>query len=298
MTRMGAIEHLIRGREADLGGFSVLRVLPAAARRMVGPFVFVDHMGPATFPPGRGVNVRPHPHIGLATVTYLFEGEFVHRDSLGTVQRIAPGDVNWMIAGRGIVHSERTPPGQLARPNRVHGVQTWVALPLAHEDAAPSFEHHAAAALPRVDRPGVSVHVIAGTAFGARAPVGALSPTLYCSLKFEPAAALAIPAEHPERAVYVVAGVVEIDGQLLCAGQMAVLAPGAEVTVLAKSQARAMLLGGAPVGERHLFWNFVASSRDRLEAAKAEWMRYSDVSARRMFGTIPGETEFIPLPAR
>jgi redox-sensitive bicupin YhaK (pirin superfamily) len=298
MTRMCAIEHLIRGREADLGGFSVLRVLPAAARRMVGPFVFVDHMGPATFPPGRGVNVRPHPHIGLATVTYLFEGEFVHRDSLGIVQRIAPGDVNWMIAGAGIVHSERTPPDRLRLGGRVHGVQTWVALPVEHEDDAPSFAHHAASALPRVDRPGVAIHVIAGSAFGERSPVGVLSPTLYCSLKFEPAAALAIPAEHPERAVYVVAGVVEIDGQLLCAGQMAVLAPGAEVTVLAKSQARAMLLGGAPVGERHLFWNFVASSRDRLEAAKAEWMRYSDVSARRMFGTIPGETEFIPLPAR
>lgn len=295
---MGAIEHLIKGRETDLGGFKVLRVLPSAQRRMVGPFVFVDHMGPATFAPGQGVEVRAHPHIGLATVTYLFEGEFIHRDSLGTEQRIAPGDVNWMIAGRGIVHSERTPPELRTRGSRAHGVQTWVALPLEHEDDAPSFEHHAAVALPRIDRPGVAVHVIAGTAFGARAPVGVLSPTLYCSLKFDAAATLAIPAEHGERAVYVVAGVVEIDGELLAAGQMAVLTPGIDVTVRAKSAARAMLLGGAPVGERLIFWNFVASSRERIDVAKAEWMRYSDVAARGRFGSIAGETEFIPLPAR
>ncbi len=295
---MGAIEHLIKGREADLGGFKVIRVLPSAARRMVGPFIFVDHMGPATFAPGLGVNVRPHPHIGLATVTYLFEGEFIHRDSLGTVQRIAPGDVNWMTAGRGIVHSERTPPELLARGTRVHGVQTWVALPLEHEDDASSFQHHPAATLPRVDLPGVGVHVIAGAAFGRRSPVGVFSPTLYCSLKFDASANLTVPPEHAERALYVVAGLIEIDGQLLTAGQMAVLASGGDVVVQAKSAARAMLLGGAPVGERHIFWNFVASSTAKLDAAKAEWMRYGDSAARRRFGSIAGDPEYIPLPAR
>ncbi len=295
---MNAIEHLIRGRETDLGGFKVLRVLPAAAQRMVGPFIFVDHMGPAAFAPGRGVDVRPHPHIGLATVTYLFEGEFVHRDSLGTVQRIAPGDVNWMTAGRGIVHSERTPPDLIARGSRAHGVQTWVALPLAHEDDAPSFEHHPAAALPRIERPGATIDVIAGTAFGARSPVGVLSPTLYCALKFDPAAALVIAAEHPERAVYVVDGEIEIGGQSLAAGQMAVLTPKVDVTVRARRAARAMLLGGAPVGERLIFWNFVAGSRAKLDAAKADWLRYGDPAARTRFGAIEGETEFIPLPAR
>lgn len=295
---MGAIEHVIKGRETDLGGFKVLRVLPSAQRRMIGPFIFVDHMGPATFAQGDGVNVRPHPHIGLATVTYLFEGEFIHRDSLGTEQKIAPGDVNWMTAGRGIVHSERTPPAQLTAGSRVHGVQTWVALPLEHEEDAPSFEHHAAATLPRLDLPGVSVRVIAGAAFGQRAPVGVFSPTLYCALKLDLAARLTVPAEHPERALYVVAGIVEIDGQLLVRGQMAALTQGAQVDVVAKSAARAMLLGGAPVGERHIEWNLVASSREKIEAARTEWLRYGNVAARRRFGSIPGETEFIPLPAR
>jgi redox-sensitive bicupin YhaK (pirin superfamily) len=294
---VSAISHLIKGRETDLGGFKVLRVLPSAQRRMVGPFIFVDHMGPATFTPGRGVNVRPHPHIGLATVTYLFEGEFVHRDSLGTEQRIAPGDVNWMTAGRGIVHSERTPPDLLKRDSRAHGVQTWVALPVEREDDAPSFEHHPAETLPRLDLPGVTVHVIAGAAFGERAPVGVFSPTLYCALKLDSAASLAIPVEHAERAVYVVAGIVEIDGQLLAAGQMGVLAPGAAVTVHAKSSARVMLLGGAPVGERFIYWNFVASSREKIEAAKAEWSRYADVAARGRFGSIAGETEYLRMPA-
>jgi redox-sensitive bicupin YhaK (pirin superfamily) len=203
-----------------------------------------------------------------------------------------------MVAGRGIVHSERTPPELRARGSRAHGVQTWVAAPREREDDAPSFEHHPAAALPRIDRPGVAVRVIAGTAFGTRAPVGVLSPTLYCSLKFDASATLAIPTEHAERAVYVVAGVIEIGGELLAAGQMAVLTPDIEVAVQAKSQARAMLLGGDPVGERLVVWNFVASTRERIDAAKAEWMRYSDVAARKRFGSIAGETEFIPLPAR
>ncbi len=295
---MSSIELVITGHPTDLGGFKVLRVLPSAQRRMAGPFIFVDHMGPATFAPGDGVNVRPHPHIGLATVTYLFEGEFIHRDSLGNEQKIAPGDVNWMTAGRGIVHSERTPPAMLRHSSRAHGVQTWVALPLEHEDDAPSFQHHSAPTLPRLDLPGVSVRVVAGAAFGQRAPVGVLSPTLYCALKFDSAARLTIPAEYPERALYVVAGIVEIDGQLLAHGQMAVLAEGAQVDVVAKSAARAMLLGGSPVGERFINWNFVASSREKIEAARADWARYGNVAARKRFGSIPGETEFIPLPAR
>ncbi|MGE5339353.1 MAG: pirin family protein [Gemmatimonadota bacterium] len=286
-------------RTHDLGGgFMVRRALPAAACRQVGPFVFFDHFGPVQAGPGDNHDVRPHPHIGLATVTYLFEGAMMHRDSTGAVQRIEPGAINWMTAGRGIVHSERTPPESLARGSRVHGVQTWVALPLEHEDDAPSFEHHPAATLPRVDLPGVGVHVIAGTAFGERSPVGVFSPTLYCSLKLDAAASLTIPSEHAERAVYVVAGLIEIDGQLLTAGQMAVLAGGSDVVVTAKSAARAMLLGGAPVGERQIFWNFVASSTARLDAAKAEWMHYGNVAARHRFGSIAGDTEYIPLPAR
>jgi redox-sensitive bicupin YhaK (pirin superfamily) len=187
---MTSIEHLIRGRPTDLGGFQVRRVLPAAAARMVGPFIFVDHMGPAEFAPGQGIDVRPHPHIGLATVTYLFEGEFMHRDSLGSAQPIAPGDVNWMIAGRGIVHSERTPAALRAGRHRAHGVQTWVALPDGQEDIPPSFEHHPAATLPRLELPGASVTVIAGDAFGARSPVSVLSPTLYCAVRLDAGAML------------------------------------------------------------------------------------------------------------
>lgn len=295
---MSAIGQIVEGRVADLGGFQVLRVLPHARRPMVGPFIFVDHMGPARFAAGRGIDVRPHPHIGLATVTYLFEGEFVHRDSLGSVQRIAPGDVNWMTAGRGIVHSERSPDALRAREHRAHGVQTWVALPLEHEDAAPSFEHHPAATLPRVEHEGVTIRVVAGAAFGAQAPVGVLSPTLYCALEFAPDARFAIPAEYAERALYVVDGELDLDGRALVRGQMAVLAAGTEPVAGSRGTARAMLLGGEPVGRRLIHWNFVASTRERIDAARAEWARYGEVAERGRFGSIAGETEFIPLPAR
>jgi redox-sensitive bicupin YhaK (pirin superfamily) len=295
---MNPIEQILSGRITDLGDFQVQRVLPHAKRRWIGPFVFVDLMGPAEFAPGQGIDVRPHPHIGLATVTYLFEGEFMHRDSVGSVQRIAPGDVNWMTAGRGIVHSERSPEDLRARGHRVHGVQTWVALPLAHEDAAPSFEHHPAATLPQIDRGGVQIRVIAGDAFGERAPVGVLSPTLYCALRFEAGATLRVPAEHEQRALYVVDGNIDVDRRTLTTGQMAVLVPGAEAHAVARGAARAMLLGGAPVGERTVHWNFVASSRDRIEAAREQWARYADPAARGRFGSIAGESEFIPLPAK
>lgn len=294
---MSTIEHLLHGRVADLGGFQVRRVLPSAARRMVGPFIFVDHMGPTQFAEGHGIDVRPHPHIGLATVTYLFEGEFVHRDSLGTEQRIVPGDVNWMIAGRGIVHSERTPAELRKAPHRAHGVQTWVALPEAHEDAPPAFEHHPAAALPRLAFGAASVTVIAGTAFGARSPVGVLSPTLYCAAALPAQTALTLPAEHDERAVYVVQGAIAIDGQRIEAGTMAVLRPGTEAVLDAASEARLMLLGGANVGERFIHWNLVASTRQRIDEARAQWARYGDPAARGRFGSVPGEQEFIPLPA-
>jgi redox-sensitive bicupin YhaK (pirin superfamily) len=295
---VSSIEHLIRGRPTDLGGLTVRRLLPAAAARSVGPFVFVDHMGPAQFATGGGIDVRPHPHIGLATVTYLFEGEFIHRDSLGTVQRIAPGDVNWMIAGRGIVHSERTPPERRASAHRAHGVQTWVALPDGQEDVPPSFEHHAANALPRLELPGATVTVIAGQAYGERSPVSVRSSTLYCAALLEPNAALPLPAEHEQRAVYVVDGRLAIDGAPVDEGTMAVLAAGGEVTLKSASGARLMLLGGAPVGPRIVHWNFVASSRERIEQARSEWAKYTDVAARRRFGTVPDESDFIPLPVR
>ena len=295
---MSAIEHLIRGRPADLGGFAVRRVLPTAAVRMVGPFVFIDHMGPASFDAGAGIDVGPHPHIGLATVTYLFEGEFLHRDSLGTVQRIAPGDVNWMIAGRGIVHSERTPPQARGAPHRAHGVQTWVALPGEEEEAAPAFEHHPASTLPRIELAGARVTVIAGTAFGARSPVSARSPTLYCAAELDAGAALALPAEHEQRAVYVVDGRLEIGGTAVGAGEMAVLSPAAGVELRAPEPARLMLVGGAPLGPRFVNWNFVASTRERIERARSDWARYGDAAGRGRFGAVPGETEFIPLPSR
>ena len=294
---MNTIEHLIRGRPTDLGGFSVRRVLPSAAVRAVGPFVFVAHMGPAQFAPGGGIDVRPHPHIGLATVTYLFEGEFLHRDSLGTEQLVTPGDVNWMVAGRGIVHSERTPPELRSVPHRLHGVQTWVALPDADEEAAPAFEHHPANTLPRVETPGVEIRVIAGTAFGARSPVSVRSPTLYCAARLAAGAALPLAAEHEERAVYVVEGAVSIDGETVDEGCLAVLAAGRTANLVAGAAARLMLLGGTAVGPRLVHWNFVASTRARVEQAREDWSRYGRPGAAGRFGPVPGEHEFIPLPA-
>ena len=282
---------VIDPRPRDLGGFTVRRLLPAAGSRMVGPFIFLDHMGPAVLERGSGVDVRPHPHIALATVTYLFEGEIVHRDTLGSELAIHPGDVNWMLAGRGIAHSERSSSEERARGVRLHGIQSWVALPTAHEEDAPAFMHHPARTLPKVSRDGAELTVIAGTAYGAESPVGVLSPTLYVDAQLGPGARLTVDGTHPQRAVHVVDGLVEIGGRRLGPGVMALLRPGAEVLVRADGPARAMLLGGAPLdGERHIWWNFVSSSKERIERAKDDWR-----SGR--FGKVPGdEEEFIPLP--
>ncbi|KVM71041.1 pirin [Burkholderia ubonensis] len=287
-----SIHALLKPHVRDIGNLQVRRTLPALAARLVGPFIFFDHMGPATLPPGTGLDVRPHPHIGLATVTYLFEGAILHRDSLGSLQEIVPGDVNWMTAGRGIVHSERTPDALRERGHTVHGIQTWVALPLAHETDAPSFEHHEAAALPKLNDDGVSLTVIAGDAFGLRSPVTTFSRTLYVAAEFADGGRLVLDASHEERAIYLVDGDLAIDGTPLDPAQMAVLAPGATVTLTSGAGARAMLLGGDRLeGERFIDWNFVASSRDAIERAKEAW-------TRQEMGKVPGETEWIPLPER
>ncbi|KUZ67778.1 pirin family protein [Burkholderia ubonensis] len=287
-----SIQALLKPHVRDIGNLQVRRTLPALAARLVGPFIFFDHMGPATLPPGTGLDVRPHPHIGLATVTYLFEGAILHRDSLGSLQEIVPGDVNWMTAGRGIVHSERTPDALRERGHTVHGIQTWVALPLAHETDAPSFEHHETAALPKLNDDGVSLTVIAGDAFGLRSPVTTFSRTLYVAAEFADGGRLVLDASHEERAVYLVDGDLAIDGTPLEPAQMAVLAPGATVTLTSGAGARAMLLGGDRLeGERFIDWNFVASSRDAIERAKEAW-------TRQEMGKVPGETEWIPLPER
>jgi len=278
--------------EHDLGdGFIVRRALPHKFARHVGPFVFFDHMGPVRFAPGRGVDVRPHPHIGLATVTYLFEGAIEHRDSLGCVQTIRPGDVNWMTAGRGIQHSERTPGAERAAGHTLQGIQVWVALPLEAEETEASFHHHPAASLPVIVRDGALMRLVVGTAFGQRSPAATFSDMFYLGTEFEAGARLQLPPEHEERAVYAVDQALEIGGTELRAGQIAILPPHVDVTIHAPVAAKAIIFGGAPVGDRHMWWNFVSSSRERIEQAKADWL-----GAR--FGQIPGETEFIPLPER
>ena len=289
-ARQGAIELLIEPRARDLGGFEVRRVLPSSERPRVGPFVFFDHMGPARFEPGRGLDVRPHPHIGLATVTYLFDGVILHRDSLGSVQAITPGAVNWMTAGRGIVHSERSPAEARAGGASLHGLQLWLALPREAEEMAPAFVHHPEASLPRISLPGACLRLLAGSAWGRRSPVETASETLYVAGELEPGAALELPAEPEERALYVAEGELELDGERLAAGTMAVLRSGAPARVAARAAARLALVGGAPLeGERHLWWNFVSSSRERIERAKTDWKD-------GRFAGVPGETESIPLP--
>ena len=283
------ILRTLTGNVRDLGGFSVARVLPQAALRQVGPFVFFDHLGPAAFAPGQGIDVRPHPHIGLATVTYLFDGGLTHRDSLGTVIDIAPGAVNWMTAGSGIAHSERTPPALRTAGHVMHGIQSWVALPADHAEDAPAFAHHPADTLPVSAFDGARRTLIAGRAFGAGSPVAALSPLFYIDIDAAAGARFALPADHAERAAYVVSGAVELGGARFEPGQMLVFAPGDEVVLTAILPTRAMLLGGAPIGDVHIEWNFVSLSRERIETAKADWR------AGR-FPRVPGEREFIPLP--
>ena len=284
------IATIIEGRARDLGGFTVARLLPSPARRRVGPVVFLDHMGPAQFPPGEGIDVRPHPHIGLATVTYLFDGEIVHRDSLGVVQPIEPGAINWMTAGRGIVHSERTGAATRQAGSLLHGVQLWVALPLAHEEAEPDFRHHPADSLPEIDVGGARVRVLVGDAYGASSPVRTMSPFLYAEAWLPARRELRLPDEPEERAMFVVAGSISCGDVRVEAPRMAVFEPGSKPVLRANSDARLMLVGGAPLdGDRHLWWNFVSSSRERIERAKRDW-------AEGRFAPVPGETEFIPLP--
>lgn len=282
----------IAGREHDLGGgFVVRRLLPDVKRRSVGPFIFLDHMGPHDFPAGQGIDVRPHPHIGLSTLTWLWEGALMHRDSVGSVQVIRPGDVNWMTAGRGIVHSERTPEDERQRGQRVEGLQTWLAMPEADAESAPSFQHVPAAEVPRVHRDGVDIAIVAGQAFGLRSPVRTCVATLYASLAFSPGGVLTLDDEHEERAVYPLAPGLTLDGVPLAERQLHVLQGPGAVRLESAAAARAMLLGGAPVGPRVLWWNFVATTRERIEQAKADW-------AAQRLGTVPGESEFIPLPER
>ena len=284
------VVETLPGHRRDLGGFSVSRVLPAASRRALGPFVFFDHMGPADFAAGQGIDVRPHPHIGLATVTYLFEGGLTHRDSLGTTIDIAPGAVNWMTAGRGIAHSERTPPALRAAGHRMNGIQAWVALPVGNEEDAPSFVHHPADTLPSIVFDGARRTLIAGTAFHAVSPVSFPAPIFYIDVEAEAGATVHLPDDHEERAIYVASGAIELDGARHDVGQMLILQPGAPVHWRAREATRAMLLGGAPLDRtRHLFWNFVSHSTERIETAKADWR------AGR-FAPVPRETEFIPLP--
>jgi redox-sensitive bicupin YhaK (pirin superfamily) len=286
-----AIETLIVPRAVDLGEMTVRRALPSTERQMVGPFIFFDQMGPAEFLTDQGIDVRPHPHINLATLTYLFEGEILHRDSLGTEKTIQPGAVNWMRAGRGIVHSERTSEGRRRDGQRLFGIQTWMALPADQEEADPAFVHHGADALPIVDADGLRARLIAGRAFGAASPLATASETLYADVRLQAGARVPVEATYEERALYTVAGTIEVAGDAFGPGQLLVLRPGDAITVTAASEARLMLFGGAPMeGPRYIWWNFVSSRPERIAAAKEEW-------ARGRFDTVPGdEEEFIPLP--
>ncbi len=284
-----SIALVIEPATKDLGEFTVARLLPDKRRQRVGPFIFFDYIGPAVFPPGSGVNVRSHPHIGLATVTYLFDGEMLHRDSLGYVQTIRAGAVNWMTAGKGIVHSEKVSEEILASGQRLHGVQVWVALPVEHEETEPRFEHYSADDIPAVALDGVDARVVIGSAYGVTSPVQTESETLYVELKIDAGASVDLPRTE-ELGVFVVDGDISVDGQAIPVGFLAVLENDSSVTIEASNRSHVMLCGGASLaGERILWWNFVNSSRERLQQAKADWRD-------GRFGTVPGESDFIPLP--
>jgi hypothetical protein len=287
-----AIETVIIPRARDLGPFEVRRALPAVQRQMVGPFIFFDVFGPILLRAGQGEDVRPHPHIGLATVTWLFDGKVFHRDSLGSEQMIAPGELNWMTAGRGIVHSERTPPAERLRDRQVFGIQSWVALPEAHEEATPGFEHIGVSQLPLIEERGIAARVIAGSLYGATSPVKTCSDLFYAEITIPAGQAVPLPADHEERGIYIAEGGIEIAGEGYEAGRLLVFRPGDAITVRARSNTRIMMLGGEPMeGPRYIWWNFVSSSKDKIEAAKDDWKH-----AR--FKLIPGDDkEFIPLPA-
>ncbi|TJZ87758.1 pirin family protein [Paracoccus hibiscisoli] len=292
-----AIETLIIPRARDLGGFEVRRALPAPKRQMVGPFIFFDQMGPAEFLTDQGIDVRPHPHIGLGTVTYLYRGSFQHQDSTGADQIITPGALNWMVAGRGVTHSERSPEAVRAGPSSLLGIQTWIALPETHEDIAPSFEHHAATALPEIRDQGIEARLILGRAYGEVAPATMHSDTFYLDVTLAARARFPLPVDHEDRGLYITEGSVSIAGQEFQAGQMMVFRPGDAITVAAGDRgARLMALGGATLnGPRHIWWNFVASSRERIEVAKQEWREARWGQGR--FDLPPGDRdEHIPLP--
>lgn len=279
---MTLIAHTWLGKPAAVGDFTVRRVLPRAERRFVGPFCFVDHMGPHTFLGTKDGGVAPHPHIGLSTVTYLFEGEFLHRDSLGTEQLIVPGDVNWMTAGRGVVHSERVPPQRVGQPLALEGLQLWVGLPRALEEGAPSFQHASRAALPALDEAGLSLRVVLGDWEGARSPIALSSPAFYVVAELEPGASLALPTTHPERAVYVVSGEVELEGTPLVPTQLAILNAGQPARLTATRRTRLAVLGGEALdGPRFMSWNFVSSRKERLDEAWADWRanRFAQIAA-------------------
>jgi redox-sensitive bicupin YhaK (pirin superfamily) len=286
------IETVIDQRRRDLGGFEVGRVLPAAQRRMVGPFAFFDHFGPIEFAPGipRSVDVRPHPHIGLSTVTYLFDGEIMHRDSIGSEQAIRPGEVNWMTAGSGITHSERFERAR-REGGKMHGLQAWVGLPKEFEETVPGFNHHGADDLPTYQSGGLWARLIAGEAFGAKAAVRTHSPLFYVHWNLDARAQAQLESRYPERAAYIVSGSVDVEGATYGGGKLLVFAPGAPVLFTAVTPAVVMLLGGEPIGARYIEWNFVSSSRERIEQAKADWR------AGRMKLPVHDDAEFIPLPA-
>jgi redox-sensitive bicupin YhaK (pirin superfamily) len=287
-----SVEFESQPSRKDLGGFLVTRVLPQAQMRAVGPFVFFDHMGPADLPPGKGMDVRPHPHIGLATVTYLYSGSILHKDSLGSQQIIKPGDVNWMIAGRGIVHSERTDEETRAKGSRMNGLQVWIGLPLKHEDTEPQFSHYPSEQIPSFTKEGVKLTLIAGESMGERSPVTVFSRMFYLDAILPPASKLTLPTSSMQRGMYVVEGEVKVGNSRVAEGMFVTFSQKLEIQIRTTSGARIALFGGDPLdGPRHVWWNFVASSRDRIERAKKDWKE-------GRFGQVPGETEFIPLPAR
>jgi len=286
-----AVMITLEPKPRDLGGgFSVRRALPAIEKRMVGPFIFWDEFGPAHFAAGEGLDVRPHPHINLATVTYLFEGEIFHRDTLGSSQAINPGDVNWMNAGRGIAHSERTRAELRTTGSPIAGIQSWVALPEAHEESAPFFKHHAQSELPTLEEGGKRARIVAGSLWGKTSPVQTYSEMFYADVQLDTGASIPLDSQHEERGLYLTEGEIEIAGDRFERGRLLVFRPGDAITIKALAPARFMLLGGANLGARHIWWNFVSSRKERIEQAKEDW------KAGR-FGTVPGDDkEFIPLP--
>lgn len=286
---MSNITKLLAPHIQDLGGFNARRSLPHDEHSMVGSFIFFDHLGPATFPPGKGVDVRPHPHINLATVTYLFEGALLHQDSLGCVQEIRPGAVNWMTAGKGIVHSERSPESDRSIESTLHAIQIWVALPEAAEEVEPSFEHYPPEDIPTWTDNGVKIALIVGELGNKKSPVKTLSPTFYGDLSFEPGSNFVLNLDYSERAIYTVTKGISVDGEELPQHRLAILSPKSSIEISSQIQARCMVIAGEPVGKRYKWWNFVSSSKEKIEQAKQDWQTGK-------FESVPGETEFITLP--